>query len=97
MTETLPSPQTPEQEKAEYVSDLHKLAAAKAYITRVFGEEDSMDFMIGEIKEYVTSGKFSKYVEEYALKEKPPLTEAEIAATLPKTWDGKPIWSYKDL
>lgn len=97
MSKTLPAKQTPQQEKAEYVADLHKLATAKKYIARVFTEEDALDFMIKEIQEYVTTGKFSKYVDEYAAKEAPPLTEAEIAETLPKTWDGKPIWSYKDL
>lgn len=96
----LPTPDkqtTEEQEKAEYVSDLHTLAKAQAYVKKVFGEDEALDYMINECKNYAKDGKFSKHCYEYAEKGLPPLTEAEIAATLPKTWDGKPIWSYKDL
>lgn len=84
-------------EREEYSKDLFLLAKAQDYIKSIFGEDEALDFMINECKNYVADGKFSKYVYEYAEKGKPPLTEEEVAATLPKTWDGKPIWSYRDF
>lgn len=93
----IPTPKTQEEEKQEYIDDLHTLARAKQYIARVFSEDEALDYMIGEIKTYVTEGKFSKHCYEYAEKEKPQLTEEELAKILPQTWDGKPIFSYKDL
>ena len=92
----LPTPDA-SVEKKEYVHDLHTLSRAQNYIKKVFGEDAAIDYMIGECKNYAKDGKFSKHCYEYAEKELPQLTEEEIAATLPKNWEGKPIWSYKDV
>lgn len=86
-----------EQEKKEYIDDLHTLQRAKIHIEKTIGEEEAIDYMISEIKNYVTDGKFSKHCYEYAEKENPQLTEEQLAEILPKTWDGKPIFSYRDL
>lgn len=88
---------TLEQEKQEYIDDLHTLHRAMMHIQRIFGEREARDFMMKEVKLYVADGKFSKHCYEYAEKVPPQLTEAELAEILPKTWDGKPIFSYKDL
>lgn len=93
----LPTPKTKEEEKAEYITDLHTLSKAQSYIKRVFGEDEALDYMISECKKYAKDGKFSKHTYDYANKELPQLTEAEIEASLPKNWQGKPIWSHKDL
>lgn len=93
----LPTPQTPDQEKAEYISDLHVLARAQNYIKKVFGEEEAIDYMITECENYAKTGRFSNHCYDYANKELPQLSEAEIAEILPKNWEGKPIWSYKDV
>lgn len=81
----------------EYKDALKILAAAKAYVDRTVGEEAGIDYMISEIKKLFTDGKFSDHCYEYAAKEKPPLTEAEIAKLLPKTDDGRAIFSWRDL
>jgi hypothetical protein len=88
---------TIEQEKKEYINDLHTLAKAQRYVSTLFGDEAGVDYMITEVKKYCTEGKFSDHCYEYALKELPVLTEAEMADILPKTWDGKPIFSHKDV
>jgi hypothetical protein len=91
---------TPEElqtQKEEYIQDLKTLSAAQVYVTALFGEDSGIDYVISECQNYVKNGKFSDHCYEYAQKGKPPLTEAEIAETLPKTWDGKPIWGYKDF
>lgn len=93
----LPVPEENTINGEQYRKDLHTLARAKSYIARVFTEEDAIDFMIKEIKNYYNDGEFSKYVYEYAEKEKPMYTEEELAQILPKTEDGKPIFSYRDL
>lgn len=85
-----------QKEKQEYIKDLKTLAAAQAYIKKVFGEEEAIDYMISECKNYATSGRFSNHCYEYANKELPPLTEEEIEKALPKNWAGKPIWGYQD-
>ena len=92
-----PEEKTPEEEKAEYVNDLHLLSKAQSYIKRMFGEDEAIDFMITECKHYVQNGEFSKHTYDYANKELPQLTEEEVAKALPKNWQGKPIWSYKDV
>lgn len=81
----------------KYREDLQVLAKAKAYIHRLFGEEESLDYMINEIKKYFSDGKFSEHCYDYAEREMPQMTEAELAARLPKTADGKPIFSWRDL
>jgi len=81
----------------EYKEALKTLARAKAYVDRTVGEEAGVDYMIGEIKKLFTDGKFSDHCYEYAEKEAPQLTEAELAEVLPKNSDGKPIFSYKDI
>ena len=89
---------TPEQiEREEYTKDLYTLAKAQEYVKSLFGEDAALDYMINECKNYAEDGKFSSHCYEYAEKGKPPLTEEEVANSLPKTWDGKPIWSYRDL
>ena len=93
----LPTPETEKDEKGEYVDDLHTLARAQAYIKRMFGEDEAIDYMINECKKYAQLGRFSEHTYDYANKELPQLTEEEIEASLPKNWEGKPIWSYKDL
>lgn len=93
----LPTPETPDAERAGYVGDLQTLAKAQNYITKVFGEEEAIDYMITECKNYAKDGKFSKHCYEYAEKELPQLTEAEIAAILPKDEDGNPIWGHKKV
>jgi len=80
-----------------YKQDLQILAKAQHYIKRTVGEEAGLEYMIREIKKYFTDGKFSDHCYEYAEKETPQFTEAEVAAMLPKNDDGKPIFSYKDL
>jgi len=91
----LPNPL--EQEKDEYVKDLHTLHKAETYLKRLFGEEAALDYLISECTKYAKEGKFSDHCYEDAAKELPELTEAEIAATLPQNWDGKPIFSYRDI
>jgi len=88
---------TQEQEKKAYIDDLHTLHRAKLYIARTVGDEASMDYMISEIKKYCADGKFSPHCYEYAEKELPALTESELADILPKNWQGKPIFSHKDI
>ena len=82
---------------AQYRSDLQILSKAQYYIKRTIGEEASIDYMISEIKNYFTDGKFSSHCYEYAEKELPQLTEEEIDNLLPKNEFGKTIYSYKDL
>jgi len=81
----------------KYQEDLKVLAAAKAYLDRTLGEEAALDYMISEIKKYFTDGHFSDHCYDYAERERPAMTEAQLAEILPKTWDGKPIFSYRDL
>lgn len=84
-------------ESEEYQSALKILAHAKAYIDRTVGEEAGIDYMINEIKKLFTDGKFSDHCYEYAEKEMPEMTEAELAKVLPKNDQGKPIFSWRDL
>lgn len=84
-------------ESDKYKEDLKLLARAKNYIDKTVGEEAGLDYMISEIKKYFTDGKFNDHCYEYAEKESPKLTDAQIAELLPKNDQGKPIWSYKDL
>jgi len=96
MTEELPTPQ--EVTGDQYRKDLLILHKAMNHIKKLFGEESAVDYMISEVKEYVNSGKFSKHCYEYA--EKNPLediTEEELTKIVPKTWDGRPILSWRDL
>lgn len=88
---------TQEQEKKEYLDDLHTLHRAQTYIQRLFGEDAAIDYMVNECKKYVKEGTFSDHCYEYAEKELPQLTESDLANILPKTWDGKPIFSHKDV
>lgn len=81
----------------KYREDLKILAKARAYVQALFGEDASLDYMISEIKTYFSDGKFSDHCYEYAEKELPQMTEAELAKRLPKTPDGKPIFSWRDL
>lgn len=81
----------------EYQQALKILAQAKAYIDRTVGEEAGIDYMISEIKNLFNEGKFSDHCYEYAEKEAPPLTEAQIAELLPKNDDGKAIFSWRDV
>jgi len=80
-----------------YHEALTILAKAKAYIDKTVGKEDGLDYMISEIKKLFTDGYFSDHCYDYAEREAPPLTEAQLAEMLPKTEDGKPIFSWRDL
>ena len=82
----------------QYRKDLMTLERARAYMERIFDEDTALSYMIDEIKTYYKNeGKFSDSCYEYADKEKPQLTEAELAEILPKNDDGKPIFSWRDL
>ena len=85
--------------KEQYVKDLKMLHLAQHHITKLFGEEAGIDYVISECKKYTEDGEFSEHCREYAEKAKDAssLTEAEINALLPETWDGKKIWGHQDL
>ena len=93
----IPVPEQPQDADTRYREDMHTLARAQKYIERTVGEEAALDYMISEAEKYYKDQKFSDHCYEYAEKEMPQLTEAELAEVLPKNDDGKPIFSYRDL